>query len=134
MNEETLVEPSGAKRLSMWLMTAAMVLVIGLKSYGPPVAGIPWHIFGWPLLVAGVVVARLRVAGDSWWKTTVLLSYLIGLLFVTRIDGDTTNGHVLELALMLGVGILLVPALLAKYWLREPLDYSWFNGRWTPKM
>ena len=35
---------------------------------------------------------------------------------------------------MLGLGILLVPALLAKYWLKESLDYSWFRGRWSLKM
>jgi len=122
------------KRLSLWLMTAAMVLIIGLKSYDPPLLGVPWHMFGWPLLVASVVVARSKVSAGTWWRTTVLLAYLIVLLFFTRIDGDTTNGHVLELALKLGVGVLLVPALLAKYWLRQPLDYSWFNGRWTAKM
>jgi len=27
-----------------------------------------------------------------------------------------------------------VPALLAKYWLGEALDYKWFNGRWTWQM
>ena len=61
-------------------------------------------------------------------------AWLIVVLFFTRIDGDTGNAHVLELVLMLGVGVLLVPALAAKYWLKEPLDYSWFNGRWSVKM
>ena len=126
--------PSPTKRASLWLMTAAMVLVIGLKSYAPPVAGIPWHVFGWPLLVGSVVLGRRVEPQGTWWKTTVLLAYLIVVLFFTRIDGDTTDGHVLELALMLGVGILLVPALAAKYWLGQPLDYSWFRGRWSLKM
>ena len=30
--------------------------------------------------------------------------------------------------------VLLVPALLAKYWIKQPLDYSWFRGRWSLKM
>ena len=63
-----------------------------------------------------------------------MLAYLTVVLFFTRIDGDTGDAHVLELALALGVGVLLVPALLAKYWMKAPLDYSWFQGRWTFKM
>jgi hypothetical protein len=134
MSETVPLPVTGAKRLSLWLVAAAMVLIIGLKSHAAPVAGVPWHVFGWPLLAAGLVVARWRVAGRIWWQTTVLLAYLITVLFLTRIDGDTGNAHVLELALMLGVGILLVPALLARHWLRTPLDYSWFRGRWSLKM
>ncbi|MCB1184274.1 CPBP family intramembrane metalloprotease [bacterium] len=127
--------PTPAKRASLWLLTAAMVLVIGLKSYAPPVAGIPWHAFGWPLLAAGLLLGRrARDPEGTWGKTTVLLAYLVVVLFFTRIDGDTTDGHVLELALKLGVGILVIPALAAKYWLGQPLDYSWFRGRWSLKM
>jgi len=134
MTETAPMSTTAARRWSLWLITASMVLVIGLKSHDSPVAGVSWHWFGWFLLVSGLVIARRRVAGRSWWRTTVLLAYLIVVLFFTRIDGDTTNGHVLELVLKLGVGVLLVPALLARYWLAEPLDYSWFNGRWSVRM
>ena len=134
MISDPQVPASSAKRISLWLMTAAMVFIIGLKSYAAPIGGIPWHAFGWPLLIGSIVFARVREPQGSWWRTTVMLAYLIVLLFFTRIDGDTTDGHVIELALSLGVGILLIPALMAKYWLREPLDYSWFNGRWTLRM
>jgi hypothetical protein len=127
-----LVTP--ARRAALWLCAAAMVLVIGLKSYAPPVGGVPWHALGWPLLAAALVISWRGERGGAWPKTVVLLAYLIVVLFFTRIDGDTTNGHVLELALKLGVGILLVPALAAKYWLKQPLDYQWFNGRWSLKM
>ena len=134
MSEAVSLPVSGAKRLSLWLTAAAMVLIIGLKSHAPPLAGIPWHVLGWPLLAAGLLIARLREPTGTWWRTVVLLAYLIVVLFFTRIDGDTGNAHVLELILALGVGILVVPALLAKYWLGQPLDYSWFNGRWSLKM
>jgi len=126
--------PTQAKRLSLWLMAAAMVLVIGLKSHGEFAPGLRWHWLGWPLAAAGLVLARRDDARGTWFKSTVLFAYLIVVLFFTRIDGDTGNAHVLELALTLGVGILLVPALAAKHWLKRPLDYSWFRGRWSPKM
>ncbi len=134
MIEDPRLPATAAKRLSLWLLAAAMVLIIGLKSYAPLVPGMPWHFLGWPLMIGAMVIARWREPSGTWWRTTVLLSYLIVVLFLARIDGDTGDKHVLELALALGVGILLIPALLAKYWLREPLDYSWFNGRWTPRM
>lgn len=125
--------PDPARRASLWLMAAAMVLVIGLKSHGGPAPGLAWHWLGWPCLAGSLLLAR-RSPARNWLRTTVLLAYLIVVLHFTRIDGDTGNAHVLELALALGVGILLVPALLAKYWLREPLDYSWFRGRWSWRM
>jgi Type II CAAX prenyl endopeptidase Rce1-like len=132
-----LIHVGGAKRGSLWLMTAAMVLIIGLKSHGGPVPGVwpqlAWHWLGWPVLIGGVWLGR-RDGSVSWFRTTILLSYLIVVLFFTRIDGDTGDAHILELALMLGLGVLLIPALLAKYWMREPLDYSWFNGRWSLRM
>lgn len=125
------------KRTSLWLMTAAMVLIIGMKSHGGPGGWedpwFNWHWLGWPLVAASLFTGW-RTGDSMWSKTTVLLTWLIGVLFFTRIDGDTTDGHVLELALTLGVGILLIPALAAKYWLKEPLDYSWFSGRWSLKM
>ncbi|MBU8870885.1 MAG: CPBP family intramembrane metalloprotease [Gemmatimonadales bacterium] len=124
-------------RASLWSLTAAMVLIIGLKSHGGPLpASLPllhWHWIGWPLVAAGLWFGR-KSGSSSWSKTAVLLTYLIVVLFFTRIDGDTGDAHVLELALALGLGILLVPALLAKYWLKEPLDYSWFNGPWSRRM
>ena len=88
MTDTQLVTASGPKRLSLWLMTAAMVLIIGLKSYsglGP----IPWHFLGWPLVAASLAVAWLREREGTWWKTTVILAYVIVVLFFTRIDdGD----------------------------------------------
>ena len=127
----TVAQPA-IDRAALWLSALAMVLVIGLRSHGGPADGVPWHALGWPLLAASLVLAW---RGDrSWLRTIALLAYLIVLLFFTRIDGDTGNAHVLELALMLGIGVLLVPALLAKHWLRDPLDYSWLNGRWSPRM
>ncbi|MFT5233977.1 MAG: hypothetical protein ACI9UK_001483 [Candidatus Krumholzibacteriia bacterium] len=134
MNSPTIQPVNGAMRLSLWLMAAAMLLIIGLKSVAPVVAGIPWHYIGWPMVAGSLLVARWRLPGDPWWRTLALFAYLIAVLFYTRIDGDTSTAHVIELAVMLGVGVLLVPALLAKYWLRAPLDYSWFNGRWTLRM
>jgi len=131
---EVLPPPASAeRRASLWLVTAAMVLVVGLKSYAAP-WGLPgWYVLGWPLLVAGIVLAR-RAGPVNWFRTTVLLAWLVGVLHLTRIDGDTGDAHVLELALALGVGILVVPALAARWWLREPLDYSWFSGRWSRRM
>ena len=122
-----------AKRFSMWLMAAAMVLIVGLKSYSGPIEGVAWHWFGWPLMAVSLYLAYRRGAHNSG-KTAVLMAYLITLLFFTRIDGDTGDAHVLELVIKLGLGILIVPALLARYWLKAPLDYSWFSGRWSLKM
>lgn len=114
------------QHLSLWLMTGAMVLVIGLKQQGGPV-------LGWPLLGVSLGLAW-RSSNTRWFKTAGLLAWLIAVLFFTRIDGDTGNAHVLELILKLGIGILLIPALAARYLLGEPLDYSWFRGRWSWKM
>jgi len=133
MTDAATPAPTPLRRASLWLVTAAMVLVIGLKSHAPPVAGIPWHAFGWPLLAAGLAAA-VRAGPSAWAKSVVLLAWLIVVLFFTRIDGDTGNAHVLELVLKLGVGILLVPALAARWWIGRPLDYSWFRGRWSPRM
>lgn len=125
--------PTRARRASLWLVAAAMLLVIGLKSYAAP-WGLPgWHVMGWPLLAASLVVAR-REGPTNWFRSVVLFAWLILLLFFTRIDGDTGNAHVLELSLSLGIGVLLLPALAAKYWMKEPLDYSWFSGRWSLRM
>ena len=133
MSDTAVLTVTPLKRASLWLAALAMVLVIGLKSHGAP-AGLPgWHVLGWPVLVASLVLAW-RAGPVNWFRSVVLFAWLIVLLFVTRIDGDTGDAHVLELALSLGLGVLLVPALVAKYWLREPLDYSWFSGRWTLRM
>ncbi|MBU2502532.1 CPBP family intramembrane metalloprotease [bacterium] len=134
MSETPTRIPTPLHRVSLWSLAAAMVLIIGLKSHEGPVAGAPWHLFGWPLVFVGLAAARRADGGGNWWKTSVLLAYLIVVLFFTRIDGDTSEGHVRELVLKLGLGILVVPALLAKWWLRAPLDYSWFRGRWTWRM
>jgi hypothetical protein len=139
----SMIEPrteylTGLKRLGLWSLALSMLLIIGLKSY--PGVGLPgssalvsWHWLGWPFLAFGLFTGWKCPQGN-WGKATVLLAWLIVLLFLTRIDGDTGNAHVLELVIMLGLGVLLVPALAARYWLKEPLDYSWFNGRWSLKM
>jgi len=118
-------------RLSLWLMCAAMVLIVALKP--DQVEWPHWNLLGWPLMIAALVLAR-RDPQPNWFRSCVLFAYTITLLWFTRVDGDTANAHVLELALKLGVGILLVPALAAKYWLKAPLDYSWFHGRWSRRM
>jgi membrane protease YdiL (CAAX protease family) len=115
-------------RLSLWLMCAAMVLIVALK---PDRAAWPhWNLLGWPLMAASLVLAR-RDPVRTWWRTCVLLAYTITLLWFTAVDGDTHDVHVVELTLKLGVGILVVPALLARYWLKQPLDYNWLSGRWS---
>lgn len=113
------------------MMTAAMVFIVALKEdrVGWPY----WNLFGWPL-IAGSLLVSLRQADRTWTKTLVLLAYTMTVLFFTRVNGDTTNLHMLELTLTLGVGILVVPALLAKYWLKTPLDYQWLHGKWSLKM
>lgn len=126
--------PTAARRASLWLVAAAMALVIGLKSHASPWPAVPWHLPGWLALAAGVGLAWRTEPNSRWARTTVLLAYTVVLLFFTRIDGDTTNAHVVELALKLGVGVLVVPALAARWWLKEPLDYRWLNGRWSPRM
>ena len=94
-----------------------MVLLVGLKSVAAP--GLAWPWFGFPLVAASLVVGH-RDADRNWFRTLVLLTYTVTVLFFTRIDGDTGDNHVLQLVLALGVGILVVPALAAKYWLRRP--------------
>lgn len=133
MTDAAVPVPSPQRRASLWLTTAAMVLVIGLKSYPPPAAGIPWHAFGWPLLAGGLALA-VRSGPAAWSKSVVILAWLVVVLFFTRIDGDTSDAHVLELVVKLGVGILVVPAVAARWWIGQPLDYSWFRGRWSLKM
>jgi hypothetical protein len=131
--EVALTRVTPLRRTSLWLITAAMVLLIGLKSHAGP-WGLPdWRVFGWPLVVAALLTAH-RAGPASWFRSVVLFTWLILVLSLTRIDGDTGNAHVLELALSLGVGGLLVPALLAKHWIGQPLDYSWFRGRWSRRM
>jgi hypothetical protein len=120
--------PTG-RRISLWCLVAAMVLAVGLKPH-PGVPGL------WPAaaLCAAALVLGWRDPDRNWGRTVVLLTYLIGLLRFTRIDGDTSSAHVLELALKLGVGCLILPAIAARYWLREPLDYQWVHGRWSSRM
>ena len=114
-------------------MAAAMVLVIRAEVRARARSAL-------------LALARIRAGGPrrcssgrrdtdpNWPRVLVLLAYTIAVLWFTRIDGDTDNRHVLELAIALGVGILVVPALAARWWLREPLDYSWLRGRWSLKM
>jgi hypothetical protein len=119
------------RRLSLWLIAAAMLQAVGLKSV-PPV-GAPWVWGAGGCLLVGLGVAY-RDRDRNWWRTAVLLAYVIITLHLTRIDGDTSDAHVLELAVKLGLGLLVVPALVARRWLREPLDYRWQSGRWSGRM
>ena len=53
MNDTPLLTATSSKRTSLWLMAAAMVFIIGLKSYsgfGP----VPWHFLGWPLMAGSL--------------------------------------------------------------------------------
>ncbi len=120
-----------SKRVSLWLMCAAMIFIVALKEdrVGWPF----WNLFGWPLMETSLLLSR-RCPDRNWFRTCVLFAYTMTVLWLTRVDGDTSNSHVLELTLTLGVGILVVPALLAKYWLKTPLDYKWFSGRWSLQM
>ncbi|MBD3222362.1 CPBP family intramembrane metalloprotease [bacterium] len=120
------------RRWSAWLMAAAMLLAIGLKSYPPP-AGVDWHWLALAPLLAGLFLARLD-PDRHWWQTGVLLAYLIILLHFTEIDGRTDDAHIIHLTFMLGIGALLVPAIAAWRWMGEPLDYQWVSGRWSLKM
>lgn len=123
--------PAPASHASLWLLAGAMVALVALKPDRAAWDG--WHLVGWPLLGAGLLLS-LRDRRPTWPKTCALLAWTVAVLHFTRIDGDTGNRHVLELALSLGVGVLLVPALAARYWLRRPLDYSWVSGRWSARM
>lgn len=106
-----------------------MALAVGLKPH-PEVPA--W----WPAVacLAGALALAWRDADRNWRRTVVLLVYLVLVLRFTRIDGDTSPPHVLELALKLGFGCLVVPAFAARFWLREPLDYQWLHGRWSLRM
>jgi hypothetical protein len=115
-----------ARRASAWLLAAAMVLAVGLK----PHPGVPGAMPAVALAAAAIWLAW-RDQDRGWRRTVVLLVYLISMLHFTRIDGDTGTPHVFELALKLGVGCLVIPALAAWLWLREPLDYQWLHGRWS---
>jgi len=123
--------PAG-RRWSLWLFAASMVLAIGLKSH-PHYLGVPWPWLALTTLLGGLAFAR-RDPDRRWWQTGVLLAYLIVLLYFTRIDGDTGDAHVAELLVKLGLGALIVPALAARRWLDEPLDYQWISGRWSLRM
>jgi membrane protease YdiL (CAAX protease family) len=121
-----------SRRWSAWLLALTMVLAIGLKSH-PWWLGVAWH---WLALVPGLLGLGLAVRDPDvrWRQTGVLLAYLITLLHFTRIDGDTSDAHVIELSVKLGLGALMVPALAASWWMREPLDYQWLSGRWSLRM
>jgi membrane protease YdiL (CAAX protease family) len=127
-SENTVFTP---KRISLWMMAAAMVLIVALKE--DRVGWPHFHVLGWPLIAASLLTS-LTQPDRVWTKTLALFAYTITVLFFTRVNGETTNLHVIELTLTLGVGILAITALLAKYWLKTPLDYQWLSGRWSLRM
>jgi len=119
------------KRASLWLMCGAIVFIVILK---PDRTGWQYfHFFGWPLMAFSLFVAW-RLKEILWLKTLVLFAYTIVILFTTNIDSNFTDYRMIEFTLKLGVGLALVPALLAKYWLKTPLSYNWLNGKWSWKM
>jgi len=71
------------KRVSLWLMAAAMVLVVALKE--DRVGWPHFHLLGWPLIAASLLVS-LRQSDRTWSKTLALLAYTIAVLFFTRVD------------------------------------------------
>ena len=119
------------KRISLWLMCLAVVFIVALK---PDRTGWDYfHIFGWPLMALSLFLGW-RTKESVWLKTLILFAYTIAVLFLTRVDSDFSNLHLLELTINLGVGIIVIPALLAKFWLKTPLEYRWLKGKWTWKM
>ena len=56
MSKLPSVSVRGLDRLSLWLMAAAMVLIIGLNSHGGPGAGLAWHHLGWPLIACSLLL------------------------------------------------------------------------------
>ena len=132
--DHTMIEAKDVpplKRVSLWLMCLAVVFIVALK---PDRTGWGYfHVIGWPLMALSLFFGW-RTKEGVWLKTLVLFAYTIVVLYFTRIDSDPSDPHLLELAIALGIGILVIPALLAKFWLKTPLDYHWLNGRWTWRM
>lgn len=119
------------KRASLWLMCLAVVLIVALKP-----ERIGWdyfHLFGWPALAFSLFLGW-RTKETLWLKTLAIFAYVIVVLFFTRLNSNFTTPHMIELFVKLGIGLALVPALLAKYWLKTPLTYRWLNGKWSWKM
>lgn len=124
-------KPTALKRTSLWLMCLAVIFIVALK---PDRTGWEYfHVIGWPLVAASLFLGW-RVKESVWLKTLVLFSYVIVVLYFARIDSDFSNQHLLELGVFLGIGLLAVPAILAKFWLKTPLKYRWLNGKWTWQM
>ena len=126
-----LGKPPFIKSASLWLMCLAEIFINALK---PDRAGWEYfHVIGWPLMALSLFLAW-RAKEGLWLKTLVLFAYIIAMMFFTRVDSDFSDPHLLELTLKLGIGIMVVPALLAKFWLKTPIRYRWFKGKWTWKM
>ena len=62
-SERAILAVTRARRISLWLTAAAMILVIGLRSV--PHVGLPWHWFGFPLLVVSLWIGR-RDTDPNW--------------------------------------------------------------------
>jgi hypothetical protein len=112
-------------------MCLAVVFIVALK---PDRTGWGYfHVFGWPLLALSLFLGW-RNKETVWLKTLVLYAYVIIVMFFVPMDSDFTNERILQLTIFLGVGIGVVPALLAKFWLKTPLKYPWVSGKWSWKM
>lgn len=120
-----------AKRASLWLICLAMIFMVALKP--DRVAWPHFHIIGWVCLAASFLFAWLNKE-TLWLKTITLFSFPILILYFTTVDSNFTDQRLLEFAIFMVGGILIIPALLAKYWLKTPLKYPWLNGKWSWKM
>jgi hypothetical protein len=119
------------KRASLWLMCLAVIFIVALK---PDRSGWEYfHLLGWPCMAVSLFLGW-RLKESVWLKTLVLFAYVIVVLYFSRIDSDFSNSHLLEMGIFLVIGLLVVPAVLAKFWLKTPLKYRWLNGKWTWQM
>jgi len=91
---------------------------------------IGWRLIGWPLLIGGFALARFA-SDREWWKSYLVLSAQLAILFFTPIGGLTNDANYLILGSCLALGALGVPILLCRFWLKEPLDFTIVKGRWT---
>jgi membrane protease YdiL (CAAX protease family) len=131
---------SPLKRASLWLMCLAVVLIVALKPDDPSAPWDlrypPWNYFyaiGWPLAAISIFLGW-RSKDSVWLKTLAILTLIIAILFFGHVDSMPSNDRALELFFTLGLGIIVLPALLAKFWLKTPLDYKWLSGKWKLSM
>ena len=75
---------SAGRRASLWLVTASVVLVVGLKSYAAP-WGLPgWHVLGWPLL-AVMVASTVHSLRRHQQIALIVLSPVLAYYLIRRV-------------------------------------------------